>query len=191
MKARYIAIYRIRGANSLPGGAERLPLLSMEHPAFAATLTMNPEPDFLHVDKSVAIATQLLKGGFAPDKKGTLKERLAAEIEDMRAGRANVNVKGVSLVFECETETEIIRTEFNRRCDTDGFAFCFDAIDKQGVRDEFRPWTQAAIIALVFNLPANIDRRVEKLGDAVFLVDPRVISRSIPFLLRAATQPFP
>jgi hypothetical protein len=40
---------------------------------------------FPPIDKSRALGTQVLKRLFAPDKGGTLQERIAAEIEDVKA----------------------------------------------------------------------------------------------------------
>ena len=64
MKARYIAIYKLRGANELPEEAAAN-LCVLRRPAVTALLTTIPEPHFLHIDKSGALAALLLKGGFA------------------------------------------------------------------------------------------------------------------------------
>lgn len=145
-------------------------LLCVENPLLTATLTTNPEPDFLHIDKSAALAAQLLKGIFAPDKEGTLQERLGAELEEVRARREKRTRKGLFLIFECEAE--IPTPEFKARCDVEEFGVCLDALDKKSVRETFRPTEQSVIMALGLGLPANADRRVEKLGDTVYLIDP-------------------
>ncbi len=44
MKVRYIAIYKIRGANKLPEEVESASLLALQTPTITATLTTNPEP---------------------------------------------------------------------------------------------------------------------------------------------------
>jgi hypothetical protein len=85
VKVEYTAIFKLVGASKLPEGAECTSLLTLQSPVLAAVLTMNPDPYFLHIDKSRALGTQVLKGLFAPDKGGTLQERIAAEIEDVKA----------------------------------------------------------------------------------------------------------
>jgi hypothetical protein len=170
VKARYIAIYKIHGANKLPDDSERASLLALQSPALTATLTTNPEPDLLHVDKSAALGAQVLKGVFAPDKEGTLEERLAAEIEHARARRAKQTGKAVFLVFD--GETEIPTPGFKARRDTDEFAVCLDAISKAEIRVSFRPSVQGVMTALSLSLPANADRRIEKISDVVYLIDP-------------------
>lgn len=170
MKLHYHAIYKMRGANGLPGGVERTPLLALEKPDVTATLTMNPEPDFIHVDKSAALATQLLKGLFAPDKEGTPEERLAAEIEQVRNRRAKQTEKGVFVVIT--GETEIPTPQFKHRRDTDEFAICIDAIPKSQAGDTFRPAVRDVLAALSLSLPENADRSYERIGRTSYLVDP-------------------
>ncbi len=170
VKVRYIAIYKVRGANALPDDAETADILTLQNPALAATLTTNPEPHFLHIDKSAALATQLLKGIFAPDKEGTLQERLAAEIETVRARRAKKTAKGVFLVFT--GESEIPAPEFKARRDADEFGLCIDDVPKSEIRETFRPSVQGVMTALGLSLSANADHTIEKVGDVVYLIDP-------------------
>ena len=170
MKARYTSIYKLRGANRLPEEAESIEVLASPNPSITATLTTNSEPYFLHVDKSAALGTLLLKGIFAPDKEGTLQERLAAEIEDARARRSKLAGTGVFLVFD--GEIEIPSPEFEARRDTDEFSVSLDAIAKPQVREKFEPSIQNVIAALSLNLPGDADRKIEKIGEVVYLLDP-------------------
>jgi hypothetical protein len=170
VKVRYIAIYKLHGANRLPDEAQSLELLALQNPALGATLTTCPEPYFLHLDTSLALGTQLLKGVFAPDKKGTLQERLAAEIEEVKARRASQTGTGVFLVLN--GEADIPTPEFKARRDTEEFAICIDAVAKPQIRGIFGQSTQSVLTALGLTLPPNADRRVQKIGDVVYLVDP-------------------
>jgi hypothetical protein len=145
-------------------------LLTLHDPEVTATLTTNPDPYFLHIDKSAALAAQLLKGVFAPDTEGTLQERLAAEIEDARARRLKTGGTGVFLVFE--GKTDIPASEFKHRRDIDEFAVCLDVISKSEIREKFRQPVQCVMAALGLSLPMNADRRIEQTGDVVYLVDP-------------------
>jgi hypothetical protein len=189
MKVRYIAIYKLHGANRLSEETESVELLALPKPALTATLTTNPEPYFLHVDQSAALGAQLLKGLFAPDKAGTLLERLAAEIEDVKARRASQTGTGVFLVMD--GEADIPAPEFKARRDTSEFAICIDAIAKPEIRGAFRPSAQSVLTALGLSLPANADRRVDKIGDVVFLVDPDGGKPIYAFSFRAALREAP
>jgi hypothetical protein len=169
VKVRYTAIYKLHGVNKMPEEAECASLLKRQCPALTAILTGNPDPYFVHVDKSAALGTQLLKGVFAPDKEGTVQERLAAEIEDLKKRRAKHAGTGVFLIFEGETDTPT--PEFKARTDVDEFAVCLDVIAKSEIREGFRPSVQSVIAAMSLSLPTTADRRVEKMGDVVYLVD--------------------
>jgi hypothetical protein len=58
---------QVHGANKLPDGAQSEAFLALRGPSIAATLTINPEHYFLHINKSAALANQLLKGIFLPE----------------------------------------------------------------------------------------------------------------------------
>jgi hypothetical protein len=170
MKVRYTAIYKIRGASRLAVEAERVEFLALRDPLVSATLTTNPEPNFLHIDKSAALAAQLLKGLFSPDREGTPQERLAAETEFVRVRRANQTSGGLFLVFD--GEAQIPTPEFRAYRDAGEFAVAMDAMSKPEIRERFRPFVQSVLAALGLSLPENADRRVEKSGEVVYLVDP-------------------
>lgn len=170
VNVRYIAIYKLHGANKLPEEAASAKLLASQSPAVTAILTDAPEPYFIHINKSAALGAQLLQGLFAPDQKGTWQERLAATVEEVKARRTEKTGTGVFLVFD--GETDIPTPEFGLRRDTDDFAISFDAIAKSEIRESFRPFVQSVMTALGLSFSEGADRRIEILGDVVFLIDP-------------------
>lgn len=170
MKVRYVAVYKVHGANTLPDGAASADILTLRNPALTVMLTTNPEPHFAHIDKSAALGAQLFSGFLAPDKEGTLKQRLTAEIDNVKASRAKRTGPGVFLVFD--GETEVPAPEFKVRRDTEEFGICIDDIAKPAIREAFRPSVQSVITALGLSLSANADRRIEKAGDVIYLIDP-------------------
>lgn len=169
MLARYVAVWKLHGANKLATEQPSVTLALLAEPKVTATITTNPEPHFLHIDKAGALATQLLKGLFAPAKEGSPEERLAAEIEAVKARRAEQTADGVFLLFE--GEKDVPPPEFTARKDTEEFAICLDAVDKTEIRAAFRPFVNAALAALSMSLAPNADRQVERIGEAVYLVD--------------------
>lgn len=170
MKVQYISVYKLHGANKLPEEAESASLVALQHPALTATLTTNPEPYFLHMDRSEGLRTQLLKPLYALKNEGSLEDRLVAEIEGIRASRAKKTGAGVFLVFD--GETNIPEPELKSRRDYNEFGICIDAIEKPEILEAFRPSLHSVITALSLSLPANAARNIEKVGDVVFLVDP-------------------
>ena len=88
MKAKYVAVWKLHGANKLASDARSLEFARLTNPTLIASVTTKLEPLLLHIDRSTAIGTLLLKSLFAPDKDGTLEERLAAELDNVKARRA-------------------------------------------------------------------------------------------------------
>jgi hypothetical protein len=171
MIVKYVAVYSMRGVNKLPDGETSVALLRLREPTLSATLTSEAERYFLHVDKSAAIGSQLLRGLFTPDTvgKGTLDERLAVDIEAIRGQRTKFSPSNVSLVFEGETTVE--NPNFDARRDTEGFSICIDAIQKREIRDRFRKGQQAILLAVGLSLKENIDRATQRVGEVIYLVD--------------------
>lgn len=169
MKTRYIAVYKIYGANKLPEDLEHIDFCALENPTIKTALTTNPEPHFYHIDNSVALGTQLLKGMFSPHKQGTLEESLAVEIDAVKASRTKRTGNGIFLIIEGEKDASI--PEFKVRKDTKNFAISLDDISKSEIRNEFQAQVKSIVLALGLSLSPNADRRVEKVGDIVFLVD--------------------
>ncbi|MBA2588717.1 MAG: hypothetical protein H0U98_08850 [Alphaproteobacteria bacterium] len=154
----------------MPAGHDTVVLATLENPQLAAALTTNVEPHFGHVDKSAAIAAQLLKGVFNPEEAvtGSFDERLAAEIEQRRAERAKQNLRGVFAIFEGAVEVE---PNFDAYRDTENFGIAIDAFDKAAVRELFRPNQDAIISGLILSVPPGMDRKCEKLAQVVYLKD--------------------
>ena len=168
-KAQYIAIWKLHGANTLAAGTDSLELTRLSDPPLLALVTTDPEPFFFHIDRSTAIATQLLKGMFTPQEAGPFEEGLAAELQRVKATREKQSRKGVFLVLR--GEKNIPAPNFNLRRDIENFSVCFDAIDKSEARDFFRPSIQAVITTISLSLPVNADRQIERVGEVIYLAE--------------------
>ena len=168
MEARYIAIYRILGINSLPSNIA-LPLASLQNPALSATLVEDAEPYFPHIDRTSALISQFA-GLFAPNSagKGTVEERIQGGVGALKSERAKRARAGVFLVFEGQTDAEPNLKELR---DVGAFSFCFNAIDTDEIRDRFRFYRKTVQVAVGLSLSADADRRIQKLADVVYLFD--------------------
>jgi hypothetical protein len=169
MKVCYTLVYKLHGVNQLASVGESAELLALDSPTLTATITANAEAYFLHIDKSTALATQLLKGIPSSGEEGTLQERLAREIDDVKLQRAKQTEKGIFLVFA--GKAEIPAPDFKLRRDTDEFAISMDAIAKPEIRESFSPSVQAVLTALSLSLTSNADHSIEKIGDVIYLID--------------------
>ena len=168
MKARYLAVWKLHGANTL-AGTSNLELARLSNPTLVAVVTPDPEPFFLQIDQSAVIAGRLLNGlirVFAPNQGGTFEEWLARELGNVLASRANQ--KGVFIVFD--GETNVSAPNFRMRKDTETLAVCFDAIDKSEVkRLLLRPAIRIVSNALTFR--TNADSKIERIGEVIYLVN--------------------
>ena len=169
-KVRYVSVWKLRGGSKLVTDKNSLLLARLNDPRIEAHVTTDPEPYFRHIDQSAAIGALFLKGLFAENKKGSIQERIAAEIEVIKNGRKERTSAGVFLVLE--SIKNIPTPDFKIRRDTSEFAVCFDAVDKDEIRESFRPTLDALLVALTLNLPSNADQLVEKTGEVIYLVDP-------------------
>ncbi|MGB3448740.1 MAG: N-6 DNA methylase [Xanthobacteraceae bacterium] len=59
MRARYTAIYKLHGANTIAEAEREAKLLDISSPKLEATLSDDPDLDFEHIDKAAAIGAQI------------------------------------------------------------------------------------------------------------------------------------
>jgi hypothetical protein len=173
MKAKYLAVWKLHGANTLATTTNNFELARLSNPTLIAVVTDNPEPYFLHIDQSAAIANQLIRGiaGIGgSDQHGTYDEQIAAEVETAKANRAKETSKGVFLVIS--GDKDVANPNFKLRRDTERFAVCFDAIDKPDVKEVFRPSLQAVLTAVDLSQATKVDHLIEKVGEVIYLVEP-------------------
>jgi hypothetical protein len=168
-RVHYVVVWKLHGANKLVADKSPFDLIRLDNPALIATVTDDPKPYFQHIDRATAIGAAIFKVFSASDKGRTFAERLADDLETVRSRRAKQTEKGVFLVLECETEIQ--QPDFKNRRETEEFVFCLDAIEKPKIREIFHPQIQAILTAISLSLPVNADRQIERIGEAIYLVD--------------------
>jgi hypothetical protein len=170
MKAQYIVVYKVHGANKLSDESGSSTINGLEELGITAALTTDPESHFAHIDRHSALSAQILKALFTPSSEGTWQERLATEIASLKAKRAERSGSGLFLI--CKGDIDVSSPDLSNHRDLDEFAVAFDAVDKDEIRAKFRRSVQIVIAALSFSLPEGTDARIEKIGEVVFLLDP-------------------
>lgn len=158
------------GLNKLPSNIGQYDLAVSPTFKGSVKLTVDPEPFCLHIDRSAAIATLLLKGLFGPQEEGTFEDKLAAQTEVVRKDRAERHGVGVFLIFE--GSGAVASPDFRSRRDLDEIVICLDAISKTKFCDQFAPALRGALAAIVLALPDNADQRIQKVGDVSYLIEP-------------------
>ena len=183
IKVRYISVWKLRGGSKLVTDKDSLLLARLDNPRIEAHVTVDPEQQFRYIDQSAAIGYLIVKALFAENKKGSIQERVDAEVEAIKTRRKDRIGNGVFLVLE--GETDIPATDFKNRHDASEFAACFDAVDKDKIRESFRPVVDALLIAVTLNLPLNADRLIEKAGEVIYLVDSITKAPVYSFIMKA------
>jgi hypothetical protein len=169
-KARFKSVWKLHGASKLLPTTDPLELIRTQKPTFLARLTADPEVDLERIDEAGALGVLILKGLFAPESEGSLDERLNTEVEAIKSRRLKQYRGGVFLILEAEAE--ILAPNFDTKRNTEKFDISFDAIDKREFRTIFDPLVKASLTAMCLALPANADRRVENVGEIIYLVNP-------------------
>ncbi len=178
MEVRYVAVFKLRGANGLPGD-DPLGFFEAENPNITASLTAAPEPYFEHIDRSRALGVQLLSGLFSDKKEYTPEERLATETARIQSERQGKKSTGVYLVFE--GSDDIDPPEFKTRRDRDDFAISLDDVPKGELRKPFKAAIESVLASAALSLPAQADKKVEEIGSVLYLVDPEKDIPIYPF----------
>ena len=148
MKARYTIIYKLRSTYQLPDEAESASFLALKDPAITATLTTNPEPYFLHVDKFRALSFVFYGshiGDTAQERLAAKQDWLPAKIDKVRADRAYRTGRGVYLIFE--GESDIPTPSLYGRLDTGEFAIATIRPISE-IRKSFEPFIERVITAI-------------------------------------------
>ncbi|MFI0460019.1 MAG: hypothetical protein ACH254_20735 [Candidatus Thiodiazotropha endolucinida] len=169
MEVKYVAVYKLRGANGLSGD-DPLGLCEDENPNITATLTANSEPYFEHIDRSHALVSLLFRGLFGDSKEGSPEERLAVEIARIQTERQEKQSAGVYLVFE--GYDEIDPPDFKTRKDRDDFAVSLDDVPKGELRKPFKASIECVLVGAALGLPTQADKKLEEIGSVLYLVDP-------------------
>jgi hypothetical protein len=173
MKAHYVTVWKLHGANTLASANNDVELARLSDPTVVVRITAGPEPYFVRIDEGAAIANLLINGltGVFGSYQGlTFEQAFAAELAKVKSHRSNQTSTGVFVILE--GETEVSSPNFRLRKDNERFGVCFDAVNKSKIIDMFRPSIQTILTAIALSLSANADRKMERLGRVIYLVEP-------------------
>ncbi|MDK1493080.1 hypothetical protein QN219_24045 [Sinorhizobium sp. 7-81] len=164
MRLDYIKVWKLLGVSKLPAGPQTS---TLGDPPMDFSLTEDPEPYFVHIDKFQAVANGLLKGLLKGGEDGSLEERLDSEIGAAKARRAENRRLGSYLI--ALAVTDVPEPEFKARRDAGDFEIAIDGLDKEAIHKTYRPAIDAILTGLALRLPSNADLRCEEIGSVIFL----------------------
>lgn len=167
MELHFISIYRVHGISTLPDSKSRQ---VWESNGAKAYLTSDLTEFVEHADRASAVIHGIMTGLFGQELSGTVEERIASRVAEIREERAKKHGNGVFLVFHGTREAEQIVADITR--DTETFTVAFDAIDKKAVYNEYLPALLRALAAVVVGLDFEASANVSKVTETSYLIDP-------------------
>ncbi len=167
MRVVYLALYQMVGINTLSQSDNEYVFEVAGNKKCNAVLTAMPNARCLHLDRKSVLIQNLMSGMLGRQK--TSIANLSTQIALLQEQRRTKNPVGMYLVIEGKTEE--LNPKFDVRRDHEDFSFCFDALDAEKIRTEFRPQTQGIITALLASMKPDADSTIKFYGDVSFLLN--------------------
>ncbi len=170
MKAKYTAVWGITGIQLAPEDGD-LELINDPGRGVRAVLTLDLDRYTLHGDRAAALGAMILDFIFRgipwPDD---IEDGIAAWVEQIRAERKQKLGNTPALVITMEAESELEFLEADHCRENESFVLCLDAVDKDTIRERFRPAVTAAVNAVILSIE-NIET-MRKVHDSVVFERP-------------------
>jgi hypothetical protein len=160
VQLNYVKVWKLLGLNKLPA---ELPTSTLGDPPTNFSLTADPEPYFVHIDRWRAIARQGLK--FFED--GSWEEWLDREIQAAKARRAEERQARCYLV--AQAISDVYELSLSHRYDVGDFEVAADNLCQVSVGDKYRRAINAFTTGLAVSLPPNVDLRCAEIGSLIYL----------------------
>jgi hypothetical protein len=118
-------------------------------------------------DKGGALAGLMLQGIFAPEVVGTLEDRLAAQIDEIRQTRRQKTANSTVLLFKGTGLVEFQLTGNAR--EHDDYLLTFDAYDKDAIREKYAHQHRSMQLALALESSSRV--RFEQVTTGTYCTD--------------------
>ncbi len=152
MAFTHLCAWRVIGGIGMPAGVDVVPLAS--GPDWSYSLTKDIDAACAHGDRGMALGHLALQGIFGAAKIGTLDERLAAEVAEIREARRRRTGGFPLLVFQAKGQ---IAVTVGKNVQQHGdFVLTFDAYDKSEVRHRYVQQHRAMQLALALESRARV-----------------------------------
>lgn len=144
MTYTHMCAWRVIGGIGMLPGSDNITLASGD--GWSYLLTNNLDATFAICDRGLALGHLALQGIFGPEKVGTLEERLASEIDEIRQERHKKAGGYPMLLFIGHAETNVTISEKAQQ--RDDYILTFDAFDKSAIRQKYVHQHRAMQLAL-------------------------------------------
>jgi hypothetical protein len=165
MAFTHLCAWRVIGGIGMPADASSISLAS--DASWSYSLTKDIDAVCADSDRGLALSHLVLQGIFGPEKIGTLDERLAAEIVEIREARRRRAGGWPLLLFQGTGALAVtIGKSFQQHA---GFILTFDAFDKGEIRQRYVHQHRAMQLALALESKTRI--RYEEVTAGTYCTD--------------------
>jgi hypothetical protein len=165
MEFVYVTAFAVRGV--LPPDKNDLVLVDRLDKRLKMTFTFEFTGHTSILDRQLALGTLMLKALVGVSGEATFEQRLQQEIEAIQdQRRREVDNRPIALI-EIHGDTEVNLNGPMRDCGE--FLLCFDAVDRDAIRDHCRGTVTALLTA--FTIGTNEYYEFQKVAEGAYLVD--------------------
>lgn len=167
MDYKYTVIYRFEGISSSNLDEDKI-VYKNDGCGIVAILTADVNKYCLSIDTGLACASLLLRGLFGGEQIQDLPIAIDAEITKIQEKRISSQKSGAYVVIIIDGQAELDIKE-NLHRETDQFRICFDAIDKESIREQHRETIH--VIVASFAIVTDPEYHVEKVVCGTCFID--------------------
>ena len=161
----HICAWKVIGGLSVPANSGSHVLTSGQD--WTYELTNDIDEQSANSDRGLALAGLMLQGLFAPEMAGTLEERLAAQMEEIRQTRRQKTANSSLLLFKGTGLVEFQLTGNAR--EHEDYLLTFDAYDKDAIREKYAHQHRSMQLALALESSSRV--RFEQVTTGIYCTD--------------------
>ncbi len=167
MEYKYTIIYRFEGISQNNLDEDKI-VYQDDDLGITVVLTSDVNRHCLNIDRGLACASLLLRGMFGAEKIQELPIALDSEVTKIQEERLSNNKSGAYAVININGQAELNIKE-NLQRETDQFCICFDAIDKESIRNQHKERIHAIVASLAIS--TNPEYHAEKIASGICFFD--------------------
>jgi len=161
----HVCAWKVIGGISVPANSGSQVLASGQD--WTYELTNDIDGQCANSDRGMALAGLMLQGLFAPEMAGTMEERLAGQIEEIRQTRRQKIANSSLLLFKGTGLVEFQLSGSAR--EQDDYLLTFDAYDKDAIREKYAHQHRSMQLALALESSSRV--RFEQVTTGIYCTD--------------------
>lgn len=167
MDYKYTIIYRFEGISHNNLDEDKI-VYHDDDLGITVVLTSDVNRHCLNIDRGLACASLLLRGMFGGEKIQELPIAIDTEVSKIQEERLSKNKSGAYAVIIINGQSELNIKE-NPHRETDQFSICFDAVDKESIRNQHKERIQATVASLAMS--TSPEYHAEKIASGICFFD--------------------